>query len=111
MSTVGVCEVWCQSPEGFECRIELPVDSVNAVAEVLRELEEAGFTPRTAKVSPTPRVQPTARSFPTEDSSPPWCERHECRFKLYRKNDKTWWAHLVESTGEWCNHRASARDL
>lgn len=40
MSAVGVCEVWCQSPEGFECRIELPVDSVAAVAGVLRELRE-----------------------------------------------------------------------
>ena len=105
MSAAGRCEVWCQSPEGFECRLEMPVSGVDGMVALLGELEAAGFAPRQQK------PKSTARSQPTEHSTPPWCERHDCRFKLYRKNDKTWWAHLIEETGEWCNYRTPSREF
>ncbi len=110
--TMGTCEVWCISPEGYECRLEMPVDGAGGMAAVIVELEAMGFTPRQTKTKPTSRPQPQQlRSQPQQPippppqsaPSPPWCDDHGCAFKLFRKNGRRWWAHYDEASGRWCN--------
>ena len=114
--TLGTCEIWCISPEGYECRLEMPVDGAGGMAAVLVELEAMGFTPRQPKAKPVsqPRQQPQRQQQPQPqqrhipappptDPSPLWCDDHGCEFKLFRKNDRSWWAHYDEAGGRWCN--------
>ena len=108
--TMGTCEVWCISPEGYECRLEMPVDGAGGMAAVIVELEAMGFTPRQPKIKPAQRPQrPRPQSQqsppppPQTEPSPPWCDDHGCAFKLFRKNGRQWWAHYDEASGRWCN--------
>ncbi len=124
--TMGTCEVWCISPEGYECRLEMPVDGAGGMAAVIVELEAMGFTPRQPKIKPAQRSQPQQpRSQPQRprpqsqqpippppqtEPSPPWCDEHGCSFKLFRKNGRRWWAHYDEAGGRWCNSPIPVRD-
>ena len=117
--TMGTCEVWCISPEGYECRLEMPVDGAGGMAAVIVELEAMGFTPRQPKIKPPQRPQhqqpraPSQQPIPTPprtEPSPPWCDDHGCAFKLFRKNGRRWWAHYDEASGRWCNSPIPVRD-
>ena len=103
--TMGTCEIWCISPEGYECRLEMPVDGAGGMAAVLTELEAMGFTPRQPKIKPAPQPQPQQPipPLPQTEPGPLWCDDHGCSFKLFRKNDRSWWAHYDEAGGRWCN--------
>ena len=110
--TMGTCEIWCISPEGYECRLEMPVDGAGGMAAVLTELEAMGFTPRQPKIKPAPQQRPQPQAQPQQqyippppqaEPSPPWCDDHGCHFKLFRKNGRSWWAHYDEAGGRWCN--------
>jgi len=132
-ATMGTCEVWCISPEGYECRLEMPVDGAGGMAAVIVELEAMGFTPRQPKIKPAPRPQhqqlkpqhqqlkPQHQQLkpqhqqpipppPQTEPSPPWCDEHGCLFKLFRKNGRRWWAHYDEAGGRWCNSPIPVRD-
>lgn len=104
--TMGTCEVWCISPEGYECRLEMPVDGAGGMAAVLTELEAMGFTSRQPKIKPASQPRPQPQHIPPPpqtEPGPPWCDDHGCSFKLFRKNSRRWWAHYDEASGRWCN--------
>ena len=112
--TMGTCEIWCISPEGYECRLEMPVDGAGGMAAVLTELEAMGFTPCQPETKPAPQQRPQPPQQPQQqqynippppqtEPTPPWCDDHGCQFKLFRKNGRSWWAHYDENGGRWCN--------
>ncbi len=105
-SIVRSCSVCCVSPEGYECRLDLVVDGVDDLARVTRELSRSGFLPGTAEEKLVPVAFPKSGEkprIPQGNGAPPWCENHDCSFKLFTKNGRSWWAHYHQDSGRWCN--------
>ena len=105
-SMIRSCSVCCVSPEGYECKLDLVVDGVDDLARVMRELSRSGFLPGTIEEKLVPAVFPKSGEkprIPRGNGAPPWCEDHDCSFRLFTKNGRRWWAHYHQGSGRWCN--------
>jgi hypothetical protein len=90
-------EDWALAQQGLYALLTAQLRTLWGKNGALPEQPQNG--PESHVEAPATAGPPSAAPLPT-DRPAHWCERHNCAFRRYEKNGKTWWSHKVGDG--WC---------